>query len=305
MSLKFFSTGNQPFQHLDAATGDSHRAGFVGQWATLELQPDLFAPQCFSVGVVVQAPNNRLHYHLLGDFKKFECIYGDLLPKKVISEMLAHAEEVLRLAVQKRQALGEVDFGSVNLRLSTPAHTSGESAEVIIERIYKDVVVVEPGLGMRVRHFEAIDTMSVRQMVNQALKSIAGSDFERIVIDSKGGVMVPGVDRSHYLDVNLKTRAACGSVISAVYKTVQITEMNLLRANLDLTTFAKLRNLNEKGVFLMLPDRSQLERNEWDRIENIVGDHSWKLEQDGFRVVSLDSAIDLAKEIYDWAKPTL
>jgi hypothetical protein len=55
----------------------------------------------------------------------------------------------------------------------------------------------------------------------------------------------------------------------------------------------------------MLPERSQLEQSEWDRIENVVGEHSWKLEQDGFRVVSYDSPDGLAKEIYDWAKPTL
>lgn len=47
--------------------------------------------------------------------------------------------------------------------------------------------------------------------------------------------------------------------------------MNLLRANLDLTTFAKLKQIDDKGVFLMLPERSQLERSEWDRIENVVG----------------------------------
>ena len=81
--------------------------------------------------------------------------------------------------------------------------------------------------------------------------------------------------------------------------------MNLLRANLDLTTFSKLQRIKNKGVFLMLPERTQLAPAEWERIENVVGEQSWKLEKDGFRVVSLDSADGLAKEIYDWARPTL
>lgn len=254
----------------------------------------------------MQANQQRLHYHLLSEFKKFECIYSGQLPKTVVEEMLGHAEEVLRQAAQQRVALEDVDFGSPNLRLSAPMYTSGESADAVIGRLYRDVVVLEPGLptGMR-RQFESLDTPSVRHLVNEALKSIAGNDFERIVLDTKGGVLVSDGDRTHHLDVNLMTNKACGSVISAVFKTVQIVEMNLLRADLDLTTFAKLKHIDDKGVFLMLPERSQLELNEWERIENVVGEHSWKLARDGFRVVSLDSADDLAKEIYGWAMPTL
>lgn len=305
MNINFFSKSGKPFGHLDAVTNEVPASPFLGRWSTLELQPDLFAPQCFSVGVVVQANQQRLHYHLLSEFKKFECIYSGLL-HKTVEEMLGHAEEVLRQAAQQRVALEDVDFGSANLHLSVPKHTSGESADAIIDRLYRDVVVLEPGLPGRMRRqFESLDTPSVRHLVDEALKSIAGNDFERIVLDVKGGVLVNDGDRTHHLDVNLMTNKACGSVISAVFKTVHIVEMNLLRANLDLTTFAKLKHIDDKGVFLMLPERSQLEQNEWERIENVVGEHSWKLERDGFRVVSQDSADGLAKKIYDWAKPTL
>lgn len=305
MSINFFSKGEKAFAHLDPITTRVPPSPFMGRWSTLEIQPDLFAPQCFSVGIVVQAQQQRLHYHLLSDFKKFECIYSKQSPKKRIAEMLGHAEEVLRQAAQQRIRLEEVDFGSPNLRLSAPVHTSGESPESIIERIYRDVVVLEPIALVRVRQFDSLDTASVRQLVNEALKSIAGSDFEHIVLDAKSGVLVSDGNRTHHLDVNLKTGNACGSVISAVYKTPNIVEMNLLRANLDLTTFSKIQKIDDKGVFLMLPERAQLDPNEWERIENVVGEQSWKLEKDGFRVVSLDSANGLAREIYDWAKPTL
>ncbi|GJI91275.1 hypothetical protein [Duganella hordei] len=305
MNINFFSQ-DKPFGHLDAVTVSVPASAFLGHWSTLELQPDLFAPQRFTVGVVVQASQQRLHYHLLSDFKKFECIYSGQLPKKLVADMLGHAEEVLRQAAQRGVLLEEVDFGSANLQLSIPVHTSGVSAESIIERLYHDVVVLEPGTSSgRIRQFESLDTPSVRHLVNQALKSIAGSDFERIVLDAKGGVPVPDGDRTHFLDVNIKTDTACGSVISAVYKTVDRVEMNLLRANLDLTTFARLKHMDDKGVFLMLPERAKLERSEWDRIENVVGEQSWKLAQDGFRVVSGDTPDGLAKEIYDWARPTL
>jgi hypothetical protein len=305
MSINFFTQSGNPFAHLQAVTTAVPASAFVGRWSTLELQPDLFVPQCFSVGTVVQAEKQRLHYHLLSDFKKFECIYGGQQPKKLIAEMLSHAEEVLREAVQQRIALEDVDFGSPNLHLSKPVHTSGESADTIIDRLYRDVIVLEPHTQQRIQRFETLDTPAVRLLVNQVLKSIARDDFERIVLDSKEGVIIHDGDRSHYLDVNLRTTKACGSVVSAVYKTVQSIEMNLLRANLDLATFAKLKNIDDRGVFFMLPERHNLDRGEWDRIENVVGEQKWKLERDGFRVVGLDSVEGLAQEIYDWAKPTL
>ncbi|MGH8807756.1 MAG: hypothetical protein ACREX0_07755, partial [Noviherbaspirillum sp.] len=130
-------------------------------------------------------------------------------------------------------------------------------------------------------------------------------DYEKIVLDTKGGIIVKDANRSHYLDINLRTTRACGSVVSAVYKSVQSIEMNLLRANLDLSTFGKIHKIDDRGVFLMLPDRASLDASEWNRIENVVGEQSWKLERDGFRVVSLDMPEMIASEIYDWAKPTL
>ncbi len=305
MSINFFTRSDNPFVHLDGATAKIAPPSFVGRWSTVELQPDVFVPQHFSVGVVVQSANDRLHFHLLGEFKKFECIYGDRLSSKLISEMLEHAEAVLREAVQSKISLETVDFGSANLYLSEPCRTGGETAEEIIDRLYKDVIVLEPQAQKKIQQFETLDTATVRQLVNQALKKIALNDFERIVLDTKGGVIIPDGNRNHYLDVNLRTKNACGSVVSAVYKTVQNIEMNLLRANLDLVTFAKLQKIEEKGVFLMLPERHSLDKAEWERVENVVGEHSWKLERDGFRVVGLDTATELAQEIYEWAKPTL
>lgn len=305
MNINFFTRTGNPFAHLEKETTHVPASPFEGKWATLELQPDVFVPQQFSVGVVVQANNERLHYHLLSEFKKFECVYSDQFPKRLISDMLAHAEEILRQAAQQKIPLDAVDFESANLHLSTSRYTAGESFEAVIDRLYKDVIVLEPHKQKKVRQFETLDTPAVRQLVNQALKKIALSDYEKIVLDTQDGVLIKDGNQTHYLDVNLRTKSACGSVVSAVYKTVQSIEMNLLRANLDLATFAKLQGIYDRGVFLMLPSRASLDNAEWDRVENVVGEQSWKLERDGFRVVSLDNPEGLASEIYDWAKPTI
>lgn len=305
MNINFFSQAGAPFSHLEPVSDVVPQANFVGKWTSVEFQPDLFAPQRFTVGIVAQMPGDRIHYNLLSDFRKFDCIYGARLSKKLIVGLMSQAEEVLRNAAQLRMDMDDIDFGSPNVYLASPLHSSGQSVEIIINRLYQDTVVLEPSLTKRINQFETLDTSTVRQLVNQELKRIAGSDFERIVLDSKGGVIIPDQNRSHYLDINLRTTQACGSVVSAVYKSVQSVEMNLLRANLDLSAFAKLKQVRDKAVFLMLPERQNLETSEWERIENVVGEHSWKLERDGFRVVGLDEPVALAQEIYDWAKPTI
>jgi len=48
-----------------------------------------------------------------------------------------------------------------------------------------------------------------------------------------------------------------------------------------------------------------IEPKDYKRIEAVIDEYEWKREQDGFRVVSLASPSDLAKEIYNWAKPTI
>jgi|CXWL01.1.fsa_nt_gi hypothetical protein len=304
-NFSFISSGDNPFLHLQKKAVKIDQTPIVGSWATLELQPDLFAPQSFTVGVVIQADNDRVNYHLLSDFRKFECLYGTHFPKSTISELFAQAEECLRMAAQNRIGLIDIDFGTSNLRLSNPVFTSGTSIEGIIKRLYEDVVVLKPHNIKPIRYFDTIDTPTVRKMVNEKLKEIAALDYEKIVIDSGAGFLVKDGDKSHHLDFNLRTSSACGSVVSAVYKTVPTIEMNLLRANLDLTTYCRINKLSSRGVFLMLPEQDKLEPKEWRKVEDIVGEQRWKLERDGFRVAAFDTPSKIASEVYEWAKPTL
>lgn len=303
--LSFITAGDKTFSHLRPHIMQVNSAQIQGFWSTLELQPDLFVPQSFSVGVIVRPDNDRVYYHLLSDIKKFDCIYGSNLPKSLVSELLVQSEEILRNAAQRGLSLEEIDFGASNLRLSKPQFTSGTDIENIVTKLYQDVVVLEPHNIKQVGGFETLDTPAVRKLVNDKLRLIAALDYERIVLDSNTGVLVRDGEKTHHLDFNLKTSSACGSVVSAVYKTVPSIEMNLLRANLDLTAYCRFNNLSSRGVFLMLPEQSRLEPKDWHKVVDVVSEQSWKLERDGFHVVAFDSPDLLAKDVYDWALPTL
>lgn len=277
---------------------------FTGTWATIELQPDLFVPQKLTVGVVVQTEGHRLHFKLLDSFKKFECLYGERFPQRSVRELMAHAEQALRTAVQSKLPLSAVNFGTSALSFGTPAFTSGAEWEETVERLFGEVVVMAPHGKKDEDSFDFIDTPKARQLVNAHLKLIAGIAYERIVAEGDG-ILVDIDGTRHWLDLNLTPPGACGSVVSAVYKSVSSVEMNLLKASRDLTTYARMRRTEATGLFLLLPEQGSMDAKEFKRIENVIDEHEWKLERDGFRVVSMPSTELLAREVFEWARPHL
>lgn len=303
MTNTTFSFGDAA--HLSRFAVATPKPAFSGAWTTLELQPDVFVPQRFSIGVVVQSPGDRLHFKLLDDFKKFDCLYRDTFPQKSIREILAYAESRLRRAVQDRTAIPELTFDTDCLMLDPPRFTSGADLESTVERLFDEVVVMAPSTRNASSGFESIDTPRARALVNDALKVIAQMDFDRIATQQSQGVLLDIDGEKHFLDLNLETPKGCGSVTSAVYKTAQSVEMNLLKSSRDLTTYSRIRELDDIGLFLLLPEPSAIEAKEFKNIQRVIHDYEWKLERDGFRVVSLPSPAELAQEIYDWAKPAL
>lgn len=298
-----FSGAGDP-SHMTRFAVSTPKPGFSGAWSTIELQPDIFAPQRFTVGVAVQSPGDRLHFKLIDDFKKFECLYQDRFPQKSVRELLAYAEQALRASSQAKVQIPEIAFGTNCLTLSPPHFTSGEDCEATVERLFSEVVVMSRAVGKKSKEFTSMDTPAVRNLVNIELKRIAQMDYEHIVRPDNQGLLLDYEGDKHFLDLNLLTRGACGSVTSAVYKTAPSVELNLLKSSRDLTTYSRVRSIDNIGLFLLLPDEGLLEAKDYKKIIEVIDEHEWKLERDGFRVVSLASPADLATEIYDWAKPT-
>lgn len=301
----FFAFGGGGSDHLTRVAAATPKPTFAGAWTTVELQPDAFVPQRFTVGVVVQTPGDRLHFKLLDDFKKFECLYRDQFPQKSARELLAYAEVALRQAVKDRTAIPEILFDTHCLTLASPSFTSGDDLDTTVERLFSEVVVMAPTVKKKSREFESLDTPGARALVNAELKKIAGMNFEKIVTPDNQGILLDHEGTKHFLDLNLLTLKACGSVTSAVYKTVQSVEINLLKSSRDLTTYSRIRDIDSIGLFLLMPDSSSLDPKEFKRIEEVIDEHEWKLERDGFRVTSMESASDLARDVLEWAVPSI
>lgn len=302
MSIPLFSSsGPDPFAHLKAHLSEVPRAPFSGMWATIELRPDSFARQRYTVGVVVADHQGGFTFRLLDDLSKFECLYGrdDVA---TVRSLLESAEHSLLRARKTRTPVDRVQFESDALCVGDLWPTSGQSAEAIASRLYADAIPLLPRDERKAREFVTLDNASVRMRVDEELKRVAGLAFERITTEPQRILMDSTTGEPHRLEFNLEPPGKAGSVISAVYKTPDRVELNFLRASRDLATYARMKRLQERlALFVMTPSQDSMASADIDRIENVLGEQSWSLEKQGFLVSAHDSAEPLARDVWEWA----
>ena len=301
MSNLFFSAGDDPLAHVRRHFASVDEAAFNGTWATIELQPDIFVPQRFTIGVAVGSDDGGFGFRLISDPKKFECIYG----KSGVSHIRAifeSAEYTLLRAGKAGLHLSQVEFECGNLSLSQPWPTSGVSPERVLARLFGEVVAMEPSTDKQSREFISLDTEQVRQLVTTELKRIGGLKYEQLAVEPKEIVLADDTSgETHVLDLSLRTEKGAGSVLSAVYKTPSTIELNLLRASRDLAVYGRVRKVDDLALFVMAAKREQFEPIEFGRVSDLLDEQSWRLERQGFQVVIFDEAPLLANSIYEWA----
>lgn len=302
MNSMFLSAGKDPYAHLRQHFAAVPQAAFEGVWATVELQPDPFARQRYTVGVAVADMNGAFSFRLLDDLAKFECLYGreDVAELRTLMEAAEHG----LLRARKEQAtIHDVQFESTAVLLGELWPTAGASADAVLSRLFLDVVPFLPREERKVRDFITLDNTAVRRMVDDELKRIAGIAFERIHTEPQRALRDQITGEVHWLEFNLEPPGKAGNVISAVYKTPTNVELNFLRASRDLATYAKIKGLHDQqlALFILTPALDAVPAAESERLENILGEQSWNLEKQGFVVSSHSSPVPLAQDVWDWA----
>ena len=302
MNVSFSSAGSDPLAHLRPHLAAVPKATFEGAWSTIELQPDAFARQRYTVGVAVATLVGAFSFRLLDDLTKFECLYGrdDVAEVRALLEA---AEQDLQRAQRDKVALRDVQFGTASLMLGELWPTAGSSLDAVLSRLYADVIPFLPREQRKARDFVTLDNNAVRRMVDDELKRIAGLAFERISAEPQRALTDKASGDAHWLEFNLEPPGKAGSVISAVYKTPTNVELNFFRASQDLATYSRIKKLGDQqlGLFVLTPPAGAMSPAEFDRLDNIVGEQSWSLEKQGFLVATHDSPNPLAKDVVAWA----
>ncbi|TSP11293.1 hypothetical protein [Cupriavidus campinensis] len=302
MKSMFLSAGDDPYAHLRKHATAVPRAEFEGTWATIELQPDAFARQRYTVGVAVADQDGNFIFRLLDDVSKFDCLYGRDDAAE-IRTLIEAAEHGLLRAQNSKIALADTQFDTGMVMLGDLWPTSGRSVDAVLSRLFVDVVPFIPREERKTRDFVTLDNAAVRRLVDDELKRIAGLSFERLSVYPQRAVVDRTSGQSHMLEFNLEPAGKVGSVISAIYKTPTSVELNFLRASRDLATYSRIRELEDRqiGLFVMVPADGSMPPSELERIENILGEQSWSLEKQGFVVSMHDAAGPLARDVWEWA----
>jgi hypothetical protein len=300
MNNIFISEGLDPFSHLRSKLSQVPTAAFEGVWATVELQPDMFVPQRFTIGVAIDIPGGGIAFRLLSDASKFDCVYGKKAAS-LLRPLIESAEHTLTRSMRGKNQLAAITFESTCLSISKPWPTSGKSPEQVLSRLFADIVAMEPTDEKQPRTFVTLDTEQVRQQVNLELKRIAGIRFEKIVVPPQHIIKTEDGSGEHVLEFNLRPAKGAGSILSAVYKTPDTVELNLLRSSRDLATYGTIRKVDELALFIMTAKQEQYQSSEYGRMRDLIDEQSWRLERQGFRVVSFDEPLPIAKSILEWA----
>lgn len=300
MSSLFMTDGSDPFSHIRTKISRVHAVEFEGVWASVELQPNPFIPQRFTIGIIVGNLDGGFAYRLLSDASKFECVYG----KKVsafLRPIIESAEQTLLRLSSANNSIETIEFANSCLSLSEPWPTSGKSPEQVLKRLYSEAVTMEPSTEKQSRDFVSMDTGQVRQLVQLELKRIAGMKYEKIVVEPKHVIKADDGSGQHTLEFNLRPTKGAGSVLSAVYKTPDTVELNLLRSSRDLATYARIRKVDDLAMFIMTAKQDQYNSSDFAKMRNLIDEQSWRLERQGFRVISFDEPLPIAQSILEWA----
>lgn len=300
MSGIFVSQGADPLHHLRQRFSKVNSPVFEGQWGIISLQPDLFSPQKFIVGIVVHDESGRFAYRLIQDGKKFGCLYAKAHFKQ-IKELLQSAEYSLNRALKNGSTISKVEFEADNIVFSPFGNTSGQSREQTLNRLFSDVVAMEAS-AEQCGEFVSLDTKQVRLLVANELKKISGLLYERIAVEEDTVTLADETSgEPHRVDINLRPDGAAGSVVSAVFQTRTTIELNLLRSSRDLVVYGRARKIDNLGLFVMSAKEDQYEEREFTKLNELLDEQSWRLEKQGLKVVVFDEPMPLARSIYDWA----
>lgn len=139
MRSLFLSDGPDPYAHLRVHAADVPCARFEGVWTTVEIQPDVFARQRYTVGVAVAQIDGRVAFRLLDDFALLESILGREGVQQARA-LVARAEHALRCAQQAGSGLEAIRFEVGGITLGELWYTSGQSVEATVTRLYAEVV---------------------------------------------------------------------------------------------------------------------------------------------------------------------
>lgn len=273
---------------------------FQGSWFKIQWMPDLATGELLNVGIALIGSDGRMHVKTLKSYARLECLYD-----QEIADSAAFVLELVKSALLS----GSAEPPSRNISYSEQLFVQGASVTEVLNELFETTVTLarpkKESLPEIINEPRMIKTAELREVVFHQIKESVGV-FKAAEILPQNTMLTKRVgDRVYNLDVPIQGKKHLGTVVSAVYKSVQHVELNLLRAFSDIETAIRAFDREDQGgLFILRPDDDVMEciqRNSRREIERKLDQVAWKAENSGIRTVIKDDPSYLAQDVLEWA----
>lgn len=281
------------YEDLLGAIDDSEPPGVTGQWFNIRFTPDLATGERFNIGVAfVAEKGHEIHVRMLNHVDRIRCLYSATFADDV-GFMLEVVKSSLRYGGTEKRP-------SPNIEYSSPKYAAGESVDAILARLYRNTVPLGAELE-RPERFRGSDNESVRRAVFDTIRQRSSLGAEKIIAPDPVMLVEEG-NKRHTLDIPLQGTNMLGTVVSAIYKSKDRAEINLLRASLDLETASRIYRQDNLGLFIAMPSvvPRHFPQKRVQEIENVVDMVAWKMAKQRVHVHTDEDLEGLASNIISW-----
>lgn len=276
-------------------------AGFEGHWHAVDFQPDLTAPQRFTIGVALSQKGKLTHFRIAEEAPKLKCFYAQRFSKAVWQWLRSELVAELTESTQGRAtAIGKFVSASPQIHIGPGFYASATSADSALSSCFERIVSVVA--RDKKNHSKGIPQEALRIDVARLLKQKMNTQFEQ-VFQGEHGMQITHANLVHTFDIGYDDHKTAASVVSGSYAGLDTAQLNVMTAINDLHTFSHIRKRDQIGLAVLTPTVELLPAETVKTWQDWWSHFSYKLrESDLVLLAEADNTADLADQVLDWYK---
>jgi len=273
---------------LEASKAKEKNQLVKGVWYLVQWTPDDYSQERFNIGVAFTSDAGEKIAKFSKTFKQLSYWYDSNLQKQ--------GELVIKLAnhmfSDKNREKIQSGFFENGIHYIPMGMAQGESAEIIINMLFRDVV---PLAHEKITNPRAGFT-TTRNIITVVKDAISKNENLRLIMPENPMIeTVSGIS----VKVPIQFRNNAGTIVSADYATSDTVENELLRSFRDIDLLLNDREFNQVNSFLLLPSSN---KGDSGKINNLIGDYKSSLKSKGVKTFSAHQPTSLVNEIDHWYK---
>lgn len=273
-------------------------AGFEGQWHAIDFQPDLVAPQRFTIGVALSQKGKLTHFRIAEEAPKLKCFYAQRFSKEVWSWL--RTELMAELSLTRSTTLSKFVSASPQIHIGQGFYASATSADSALSSSFDRIVSVVA--RDKKSNNKGVPQDALRLDMARLLKQKMNTQFEQ-VFQGDHGMQITHDNLVHTFDIGYDDHKTAASVVSGSYAGLDTAQLNVMTAINDLHTFSHIRKREQIGLAVLTPSVKLLPAETVKAWQDWWGHFSYKLrESDLVLLAESDDTEVLADQVLDWYK---